>query len=143
ALSDILSRCGHIDLVIAVDGFNEIALPEAHGNLPDGISPFYPQHWRQLAESQLYPGQMSAIAKLQYATALRAILAKNFARPVVRHLVTANLIWRVADEQLQNAAARYRKALDEQPPTDPHMRLTNDHRAFLGPAPKSRTRGAF
>jgi hypothetical protein len=142
-LNDILSRGGHIDLVIALDGFNEIALPEAHGNLPDGISPFYPQHWRQLAESQLYPGQMSAIAKLQYATALRATLAEKFARPVVRHLVTANLIWRVADQQLQNASARYRQALDEQPPTDPRMRLTNDHRAFLGPATQYRTRRAL
>jgi|GEM_PF-550432 len=139
-LNDILSRGGHIDLLIALDGFNEIALPEAHGNLPDGISPFYPQHWRQLAESQLYPGQMSALSKLQYATALRAILAENFARPIVRHLVTANLIWRVADEQLQKATARYRKALDELPPTDPHMRLTNDQRAFLGPATHYRTR---
>jgi hypothetical protein len=142
-LNDILSRGGHIDLLIALDGFNEIALPEAHGNLPDGISPFYPQHWRQLAESQLYPGQMSAIAKLQYATALRAILAENFARPVVRHLVTANLIWRVADQQLQNAAARYFQALDEQPPTDPRMRLTNDHRAFLGPTTQYWTRRAL
>jgi hypothetical protein len=139
-LNDILSRGGHIDLVIALDGFNEIALPEAHGNLPDGISPFYPQHWRQLAESQLYPGQMSALAKLQYATALRAKLAEGFAKPIVRHLVTANLIWRVADEQLQTATARYRKAMDEQPPTDPRMRLTNDHRAFLGPATQYRTR---
>lgn len=139
-LTDILSRGGHIDLVIALDGFNEIALPEAHGNLPDGISPFYPQHWRQLAESELYPGQMSAIAKLQYATAVRAKLAENFARTIVRHLLTANLIWRVADEQLQIAAARYRKAMDEQPPTDPHMRLTRDHRAFLGPATRYRTR---
>jgi hypothetical protein len=139
-LNDILSRGGHIDLLIALDGFNEIALPEAHGNLPDGISPFYPQHWRQLADSQLYPGQMSAIAKLQYATALRAILAANFARPVVRHLVTANLIWRVADEQLQNAAARYRDALDQRPPTNPHIRLTDDRRAFLGPATEYRTR---
>jgi hypothetical protein len=139
-LNDIFSRGGHIDLLIALDGFNEIALPEAHGNLPDGISPFYPQHWRQLADSQLYPGQMSAIAKLQFATALRAIVAENFARPVVRHLMIANLIWRVADEQLQNAAARYRAALDQRPPTDPNIRLTDDHRAFLGPATEYRTR---
>jgi hypothetical protein len=139
-LNDILSRGGHIDLVIAIDGFNEIALPEAHGNLADGISPFYPQHWRQLAESQLFPGQLSALAKLQYASALRVVLAENFARPIVRHLMTANLIWRVADEQLQNAAARYRNALDHPPPVDPKTRLTSDQRAFLGPATEYRNR---
>jgi len=139
-LNDILSRGGHIDLVIALDGFNEIALPEAHGNLVDGISPFYPQHWRQLAESQLFPGQLSALAKLQYASALRVILAENFARPVARHLVTANLIWRVADGQLQNAVARYRNALDHPPPVDPKTRFTSDQRAFLGPATEYRTR---
>jgi len=139
-LNDILSRGGHIDLVIAVDGFNEIALPEAHGNLADGISPFFPQHWRQLAESQLFPGQLSALAKLQYASALRVKLAENFARPIVRHLVIANLIWRVADQQLQNAVARYRDALDHPPPVDPKTRLTSDQRAFLGPATEYRNR---
>jgi hypothetical protein len=139
-INDILSRGGHIDILIALDGFNEIALPEAHGNLGDGISPFYPQHWRQLAESQLYPGQMSALAKLQYLSALRVILAENFAKPVIRHLVLANLIWRVADEQMQIALARYRISLDQQPPTDPLNRLTNDQRAFLGPTVEYTTR---
>lgn len=139
-LNDILSRGGHIDLVIAIDGFNEIALPEAHGNLGDGISPFYPQHWRQLAESQLFPGQLSALAKLQYASAIRVMLAENFARPIVRYLMTANLIWRVADEQLQNATARYRAALDHPPPVDAKTRLTSDQRAFLGPATEYRSR---
>jgi hypothetical protein len=139
-LNDILSRGGHFDLVIALDGFNEIALPEAHGNLGDGISPFYPQHWRQLAESDLYPGQLSALAKLQYGSALRVMLAQNFARPIARHLVTANLIWRVADEQLQNAMARYRYVLDHPPPVDSHTRLTRDQRATLGPATEYRTR---
>jgi hypothetical protein len=139
-LNDILSRGGHIDLVIALDGFNEIALPEAHGNLGDGISPFYPQHWRQLAESQLFPGQLGALAKLQYASAIRVMLAENFARPIVRYLMTANLIWRVADEQLQNAAARYRNVLDHPPPVDAKTRLTSDQRAFLGPATEYRNR---
>jgi hypothetical protein len=139
-LNDILSRGAHIDLLVAIDGFNEIALPEAHGNLADGISPFYPQHWRQLAESQLFPGQLSALAKLQYASALRVMLAQNFARPIVRHLMTANLIWRVADEQLQNAAGRYRNVLDHPPPVDAKLRLTSDQRAFLGPATEYRNR---
>jgi hypothetical protein len=140
AVNDILSRGGHIDILIALDGFNEIALPEAHGNLADGVSPFYPQHWRHLVETEPDPDQMVMRAKLHYVSDLRVTLAANFARPIVRHLVLPNLIWRVADDHLQGTAMRYRIAIDQQASANPASRVTNDQRAFLGPAIEYSTR---
>lgn len=88
-INEILARGGHVDLLIALDGFNEIALPEAFGNVGNDISPFYPMQWRRLvAESTL---------------GVRIWLASIFSKPNLRYLVTANLIWRVVDGQLMKA----------------------------------------
>lgn len=83
---------------------------------------------------------MVVLAKLHYVSDLRVSLAANFARPIIRHLVLANLIWRAVDDRLQTAATRYRITLDQQPPADPASRFTNDRRAFLGPAVEYGTR---
>jgi hypothetical protein len=153
-INDLLSRGSHIDILVALDGFNEIAVPEAHGIVSDGTSPFYPFYWRQLVEANASPDKMNALAKLNFASRLRVKLAANFAGPILRHLVTANLIWRVADRQLQGAMLRYRVAIDRQPPasqvvrltgnqqpSDDHVtRITSNQLGFLGPPIKYRTR---
>src|SRR5262249_50145519 len=65
-VNDILARGGHIDVLISLDGFNEIALPEAHGNLGNGVSPFYPQHWRELVDTRHSRGQMDAQSRARF-----------------------------------------------------------------------------
>ena len=44
ALAYLLAQGAHFDLVINVDGFNEIALPPAE-NRPHGVAPLYPRGW--------------------------------------------------------------------------------------------------
>jgi hypothetical protein len=139
-INDLLSRGSHIDMLIALDGFNEIAVPEAHGIVSDGTSPFYPFYWRQLVEANASPDKMNALAKLNFASGLRVKLAANFAKPILRDLVVANLIWRVADRGLQIAMLKYRVALDQQLPASQVARLTSNQLGFLGPPVKYRTR---
>ncbi len=112
-INDILSRGGHIDILIALDGFNEIAEPEVPGNVDTGMSPFFPFYWQGLAsESTL---------------GARVWLASIFSRPILRYWTTANLIWRVADDQLAKAH------LNAAGLVNPTTRLSNDRRIFLGP----------
>jgi hypothetical protein len=112
-INDILSRGGRVDLVIALDGFNEIALPEAFGNVGNGISPFYPMQWWRFA--------------MESTLEARARLASIFSQPILRHSITANFIWRVADAQL----AKFDVSAGR--PADPATRLSTDRRIFLGP----------
>jgi hypothetical protein len=119
-INDILSRGGHLDLVIALDGFNEIALPEAFGNVGNGISPFYPMQWWRFA--------------MESTLEARVGLASVFSKPILRHLVTANFIWRVADAYLAKADVNAGR------PADPTTRLSNDRRIFLGPDAQYATR---
>jgi hypothetical protein len=136
-INDILSRGGHIDVLIALDGVGEIALPEAHGNLSHAISPFYPQNWQLLIDTKLSIDQMTALAGSRHA---RVRLASIFAKPVLRHSITANLIWRVADVQLAEAMTANRMSANKEAPKDSAGRLSNDRRAFLGPPVEYATR---
>lgn len=119
-INDILSRGGHIDLVIALDGFNEIALPEAFANVGNGISPFYPMQWWRFAMASTLEA--------------RAWLASIFSQTIPRHSIAANFIWRVADAYLAKFDVNAGR------PADPSTRLSNDRRIFLGPGPEYGTR---
>lgn len=50
-LNDLIAQGAHFDVVINLDGFNEMALPAAHGNIAQGVSPFFPQGWKSLVET--------------------------------------------------------------------------------------------
>jgi len=139
-INDILSRGGHIDVLIALDGVGEIALPEAHGNLSDGISPFYPQHWQLLVDSKMSAEQTTAFADFRFTRNIRVRLASLFSKPVLRHSITANLIWRIADVSLAETMAAYRTAANKESRKDSAGRLSNDRRAFLGPPVEYATR---
>jgi hypothetical protein len=139
-VNDIVSRGGHIDLLIALDGFNEIAAPDEYGNVRDGISPFYPQSWRQLVDGRLSRDQLTALGKAQLMGDTRGWLAWIFAKPILRHGVTSNLIWRVADVQVQKREMAYRRAVQAAPPAEADSRLTSDKRGFLGPVTEYGTR---
>src|SRR5262245_19274129 len=116
-INDILSRDGHIDVLIALDGVGDIALPEAHGNLNHGISPFYPQNWQLLVETKLSIDQTTAFANFRLTRNIRVWLASIFAKPVLRHSITTNLIWRVADVRLAETMAAYRMSASKEAPT--------------------------
>jgi len=140
-INDIISRGGHIDLLIALDGFNEIALPEAQGYVKSSlISPFYPNLWPALVDTNPSRDQMNYLGRSGLAKDVRLWLASLFANPVLRNSVTANLVWRVVDTRLANLEADYRRLAQEIPPTDPASRLSNDGRGFMGPAVEYRTR---
>jgi hypothetical protein len=119
-INDILSRGGHIDLLIALDGFNEIALPEAFANVGNGISPFFPMQWWRFAMASTLEA--------------RAWLASIFSTPILRHSIAANFIWRAVDAYLAKFDVNAGR------PADPATRLSNDRRIFLGPDAEYATR---
>jgi hypothetical protein len=133
-VNDIISRGGHIDILVSLDGFNEIALPEAHGNIFNGISPFYPQAWRYLVETNMSRRQLNHLAKSQMSSDARWWLASFFSKPIIRRSISMNLVWQIVENELAKREALYRAAAMKDPPVEPGSRLSNDKRAFLGPA---------
>jgi hypothetical protein len=96
ALTYNLSLGAEYDLIINVDGFNEIALPPAE-NVPQGVFPHYPRVWYLLAGGVADPQMMAAVGGLQALERQRAGLAQRASASIARFSVLGNFIWRARD----------------------------------------------
>ncbi|MFQ5853976.1 MAG: hypothetical protein ACE5JU_25735, partial [Candidatus Binatia bacterium] len=88
ALNYLLSLGAQFDILINIDGFNEVALPPVE-NMPKNVFPFFPRNWffrvRSMPDLPIWIG----IGKLAYLKDLREIWAKAFSWAPLRFSVTA------------------------------------------------------
>ncbi len=116
-LAYFLTLGAHFDLVINLDGFNEVALPPTE-NTPKGVAPYFPRNWYGRV------GLMEDI--LLVAVAERAALergrrrwAKFFAGPL-RYSATANAFWfgndRILARQIADLQVGVLRALPNRTP---------------------------
>ncbi|MFZ5451524.1 MAG: hypothetical protein ACOZF2_06605 [Thermodesulfobacteriota bacterium] len=76
ALTYFLSLGGEYDLVINVDGFNDIVLPYVE-NYGAGVNLFFPRSWELRINNNLTPQVLSAMGKVKYLQDIkRKILAE-------------------------------------------------------------------
>ncbi len=100
-LNYLLALGAHFDVVINLDGFNEVTLPLAE-NLRKGVYPFFPRNW--FFRVQDYdPATRLAVGELAYRLDLRRRRAELFARVPWRYSATAGLLWTVLDRRAQRA----------------------------------------
>jgi hypothetical protein len=95
ALEYFLAVGARFDIVVNLDGFNDVVLPMAE-NVPLGVSPFFPRSWRTYAMGA--PGGETArlTTSIQQARAELESRRSFFSRPGLResHLFLA--IWQLA-----------------------------------------------
>ena len=98
ALAYLVSMGFHFDVVVNLDGFNDIALPVAE-NIPKGVSPFYPRNW--FGRMNSFDSTMLALAR-EHAdwTGNRRSWATLFSSIPLRYSVTANILWLAVDRKL-------------------------------------------
>jgi hypothetical protein len=104
-LTYLLSLGAHYDLVINLDGFNEVAFGAE--NAQRGVYPAYPRNWSFRVGGRDTLEDLEALGRAAAWSELRRQLAGVFERPVVVWTVTGNLIWRLLD---RGAAARIQTA---------------------------------
>jgi len=102
ALAYLLALGGSVDILINLDGFNEIALAQSD-NLAQGVHYAYPRSWyfRMPPEQVLLP----LIGELSYLRGQRARLAANALDSPLRHSWMYRLAWKVRDRFLRDATA--------------------------------------
>lgn len=100
----LLSLGARIDLLINIDGFNEMVIPVTE-NLPEGVSVFYPTMWKDLTDDLGDSRQRTLIGELSLVDAVRTSLAGGFSWPVLDWSMTANLTWFLLDNILAGKAA--------------------------------------
>ncbi|HQW86199.1 MAG TPA: hypothetical protein PLH93_03385 [Flavobacteriales bacterium] len=98
ALSWFLAQGAHMDLVLALDGFNDIVLPMCD-NLPFGIHSNYPRHWNMYARKRLDPKVQRILAQRLAISEHRDERRHRLAASQLRHSNIALLLWRTRDQR--------------------------------------------
>lgn len=133
-LTDLLAQGAHFDLVVNLDGFNEIALPRGDGLLNTGISPFFPQPWSLLAESQYTRDNLRQIGRLTTLDDTRRQWARTTNYGPLKYSVLAATAWRWFDTSLQQQKVDLERTLrTRNNTTSGPVTTTTDGRATLGP----------
>ncbi len=108
ALTYWLARGGEADLVLNLDGFNEIGL-ELAGIVRRGVEPTLPRIWQHLATEVDGLQARSHLEGVYAWRRLRGVLADGFEH--VSFSVTMNLVWRLADRALAERQSAEETAL--------------------------------
>lgn len=98
-LSYFLSLGAHFDVVINLDGFNEVALPQAD-NIPYDVFPLFPRAWNLRVVNVLEPHIVPRLAKLYDLRQERKRLARRFLKYHLYHTASTSILWRALDARL-------------------------------------------
>lgn len=111
-----LSLGMHIDLLLNIDGFNEVSLPITD-NLGLGVNPFYPRMWA-FRVGAIDPLERRLRGKIELLRDLRRDTAAAFSRRPWRFSLTSGLLWQLADRSLTDRIASAEHALLARGPQD-------------------------
>lgn len=115
-LSYLLSLGVDLDIVINLDGYNEIALPLVE-NLPAGIYPFYPRSWTLFSRKGFDRDLALEFASIQRTIESRESWRRAMSRLPFRRSAFGLALWERIDGRLeaeqQEADARLRQKLND------------------------------
>ncbi len=99
ALSYMLALGAEFDIVINIDGFNEVALPYIE-NVPNKVYPFYPRMWHLRASTVLDPVFARELGRIQYLEDKRQAWAQPFDHYGLYRSPLLALLWQLRDRGL-------------------------------------------
>ena len=107
-----MSLGAKFDLVINLDGFNDIVLPIAE-NGPQGTFAFYPRAWRGRVYGLADPDLLRTAGRVSHMEELRRSSARLFSRVPLRYSIAANLFWDQTDLWREKSIRRAKVALSQ------------------------------
>ncbi len=110
-LAYLLALGARPDVVINVDGFNEVALPPVE-NVARGVNPFYPRQWHLKARGVLDPETVRGVGYLRYLEASRSRRAGRLLAYGMYRSPVVSLTWRGFDRRLLGQVRDARQAVD-------------------------------
>ncbi|HZR83361.1 MAG TPA: hypothetical protein VFD92_19865 [Candidatus Binatia bacterium] len=131
ALTYLLSLGAHFDIIVNLDGFNEVAItPEA--NVARDVFPFYPRDWSVLVGELDDPMVTRLAGEITALTRLRGYWAEAFLLPILRSTAITTLLWRSVDGALGQVTAERRLDLAAyEGQLDPEQRRFASHGPHL------------
>jgi hypothetical protein len=106
ALNYVLTMGAEFDVILSIDGLNEVAW-YAQDNGVSNVYHLYPDGWHWRVARLPDRESRRQVGKIAYLIEKRAEWADFFRRSrLLRRSVTANLIWKLRDQQMQGDIAR-------------------------------------
>ncbi len=102
-----LTLGAHFDLIVNLDGFNEVALSTTE-NLAFGVHEAFPRSWHWRVSETTDPEVRRLMGLVVYARDRRRMLAARFSKAPLRYSFASNLVWKAFDRR---AAARVSSTL--------------------------------
>ncbi len=99
AVAYLLAQGAEFDLIVNIDGFNEVALPPSE-NIPMGVSPIFPRRWGLRVGAIPKRSFMLTVGRMAYLEERRASIARTHSRFPLRYSMSANLLWHLRDMPL-------------------------------------------
>lgn len=103
ALAYLTMLGAEFDLVIEVDGFNEVALPLTE-NVANDVNPHYPRMWHLRASTVLGPERARAVGRLEVFRDARDRWARLFHDSKLYRSPALALVWQTVDAGLSRRA---------------------------------------
>ncbi len=135
-LNYLLALGGEFDIVVNIDGFNEVALHQAE-NRARHVFPAYPRSWYYYTLGLSDPVFVEKSAKIIRIRKSKRNSARFFSSLPWRISATANLIWSVRDKRMQASLASTQAELEEYRASDeryvatgPEFDQTSDAHVF-------------
>ncbi len=112
-LAYLLSHGAKIDVVVNVDGFNEVALPQSE-ILPKNVNPFYPRGWNFRTTQMADQETLRRIGKAEVLRESQTRWARTCSH-FPKYSILRNMIWRLYDNVLEHRLLELRRqALEEE-----------------------------
>lgn len=129
-LTYLLATDRRPDLVINLDGFNEVVLP-ATENAPQGVALAYPRGWPQRIAGLGDADLVRQVGRLALLREARGRWARLLSRRPFRWSPTVNLAWRAGDRRLAASIGAAEAGLARRSPADAGYA---GHGPFVAPA---------
>jgi hypothetical protein len=100
-LTYLQSLGAEFDIVINIDGFNEVALPPVE-NIPQKVFPVYPRNWYFKVSTLYDPELVSKTNKIRALYSQKERWAQFFTKYHLYNSITLCIIWRARDKSLEH-----------------------------------------
>ncbi len=109
-LTYMLSLGAEFDIIVNLDGFNEVALPPA--NIFKGVFPIYPRNWYYRVANLQSPELLSKLGELRIVDHKRLQWGNRFKSPILNNSVALLSLWRFRDRLLEKARFKLIQEID-------------------------------
>jgi hypothetical protein len=110
-LSFLLARGAAYDVVVNLDGFNEI--DASLENLADGVNPFFPYNWKLHVRRGLDVAAMTQLARIDLIRERRGQLRRAFGHPLLARSAFALTLWDALDRRQEGRLREGVQALED------------------------------